>query len=141
MPEAYHHMKWCVYQENCDHNGNKVVSFYSNALQRVKRVMHKAEAGRMSKVGKHQAISEWSICMHCKYPGVENSTPLRSGDLHLKQRKLAGLLHTLSTLPRKNKPCYFTAYLSTKRCESQNTHSPTVGFLLSMLKSMNNFCE
>lgn len=66
-------MKWCVYQENCDHSGNKVVSFYSNALQRVKRVIHKAKAGRMSKVWKHQAISEWSICMHCKYPGVENS--------------------------------------------------------------------
>lgn len=75
MPEGYRQMKWCVPWENYDHAGNKVVSFYSNALQKVKRVMHKAKAGRMSKVWKHQAISEWSICMHWKYRWVENSNP------------------------------------------------------------------
>lgn len=68
-------MKWCVYCENCDRAGNEVVSFYSNALQKAKRIMHKAEAGRMSKAWKHLSISEQSICMHCKYPRVENPNP------------------------------------------------------------------
>lgn len=75
MLEAYHQLKWCVHWENFDHTRHKFVSFYSNVLQKVKRVMHKAETGRMSKVWKHQAISGWSICMHCKYPQVENSNP------------------------------------------------------------------
>lgn len=74
MPEAYYQMKWYVLQKNCDHAVSKVVSFYSNVLQKVKRIItHTAKAGRMNKVQKHQAIHEQSIYMCFKYPWVKNS--------------------------------------------------------------------
>lgn len=101
----------CVYQENCDHNGNKVVSFYSNALWRVKRVMHKAEAGRTSKA---QPSGNGAFACIVGTQEWRTHTLLQSGNLHLKQLKIAGLLHSLSTLPRQNTPCFFAAYPSTK---------------------------
>lgn len=74
MPEAYYQMKCYVLQKRCDHAMSKVVSFYSNVLQKVKRIiMHTAKAGRMSKVQKYQAIHPQSIYMHCKHPWVKNS--------------------------------------------------------------------
>lgn len=66
-------MKWCIHQ-NYDHPRNKFFSFSLIALQKVKKVMHRAEADRTSGIWKPQSVDERSIDVHSKYTQVENSS-------------------------------------------------------------------
>lgn len=128
-------MKWCAYQENCDHNERtKLFDSIQMLFAESKGKRTKLRQAERAKFGNTRLSVNGVFACIVSTQEQRTQTLLQSQNLQLKKLKLEGLLHSLSTLPRQNTPYFFTAYLSTKWYEAQNTHSPLGGLLLSRLK-------